>query len=284
MLSYFRALEKFKIFLTRHQVPNTLPVPQFYVCLYAAHLGSQDYAHGTIKAELAAIAWNHRINGFQDPTTSLYLDRLLTGVKRSRTVKPELEPIDRDLLHILCNITYNVFSSVFEQCITRAILLLMYYACLRVGEATKSGSTEHTLKLCNVSFNNILPKSIEIKLTSYKHSKEPKKFTLRPSGGKHCPVQALNDYLSVRGTGEDTFFNDVRGKTVTRKFVADKIKLLVGIAGLDPSRFNTHSLRIGRTTDLAKEGVPEAVIKETGRWDSEAYRRYIRFPAFTLPH
>ena len=76
----------------------------------------------------------------------------------------------------------------------------------------------------------------------------------------------------MRVDGHDSLFNDILGKTVTRNFVAEKLKLLVLHAGLDPSRYNTHSLRIGRATDLAKAGVPEAIIQQTGRWESDAYK------------
>ena len=65
--------------------------------------------------------------------------------------------------------------------------------------------------------------------------------------------------------------------------MSDKKKFLISLAGPDPTLYNTHSLRIDRTIDLAKEWVPETVIRETGRWDSDAYKRYIRFPAFTFP-
>ena len=97
-----------------------------------------------------------------------------------------------------------------------------------------------------------------------------------------CPVAALKEYLEIRSPGSETF-NDISGKTATRRFISEKLKLIVSRAGLDPANYNTHSLRIGRTTDLAKAGVPEAIIRETGRWDSDAFKRYIRFPAFVLP-
>ena len=47
--------------------------------------------------------------------------------------------------------------------------------------------------------------------------------------------------------------------------------------------YNTHSLRAGRATDLAIVGTPDAIIKETGRWTSNAYVKYVRFNSFVLP-
>jgi hypothetical protein len=39
----------------------------------------------------------------------------------------------------------------------------------------------------------------------------------------------------------------------------------------------SHSFRIVRATDLAKNGVDEDIIKQYGRWKSSSYLRYIRF-------
>lgn len=40
--------------------------------------------------------------------------------------------------------------------------------------------------------------------------------------------------------------------------------------------FRPHSFRIGRATDLAKQGVSESEIKALGRWESRAFQNYIR--------
>ena len=40
--------------------------------------------------------------------------------------------------------------------------------------------------------------------------------------------------------------------------------------GLSTKIFKTHSFRIGRATDLAKEGVSSENIKKLGRWSSKA--------------
>ena len=93
---------------------------------------------------------------------------------------------------------------------------------------------------------------------------------------------ALVDFLRIRPNRQGPLFIDQSGIALKRPFVADAIKLLVPYAGLNPSVYNTR-LRIGRTTDLAKDGIPLAIIKETGRWSSQSHVNYIRFPAFTLP-
>ena len=46
--------------------------------------------------------------------------------------------------------------------------------------------------------------------------------------------------------------------------------------GLDPTKFRTHSLRIGGASMLAAAGVPDYVIQVQGRWKSLAFLEYIR--------
>ena len=245
---------------------------------------SQNVAVNSLRSALSAIAWLHKINDFPDPTVDLLMKKVLLGVSKYQKAKADLAPLNREILHAVCRLSYQVIPSDYEQRLIRAVLLLMYHACLRVGEAVKSATDEHSLRMANVRITKGDAPVACLTLHSFKHGKDSKSFAMSSATDQEfCPVAALRDYLAVRVEGADTVFNDVRGKTVTRQFVADNIKLLVSHAGLDPTRYNTHSLRIGRTSDLAREGVPEAVIKETGRWESDAYKRYIRFPVFTLP-
>ena len=56
------------------------------------------------------------------------------------------------------------------------------------------------------------------------------------------------------------------------------LKILKGgceAIGLDPSIFGTHSMRRGNVSDQFRFGIPDQVIKTSGRWKSHAFERYI---------
>ena len=212
------------MFLSKLNLDYELPFKKYYVYLFLAHMIRENAAVSSMRSALSAISWLHRINNLDDPTTDLFMKKVLLGVNKYRKPKPELSPLGRDILHVICELSYKIIPSQYEQVLIRAILLLMYHACLRVGEAVKSASTEHSLKRMNVEISNEPKPVATILLHSFKHAKSPKRFTLRPSDNPLCcPVRALIQYLSVRIEGNDTLFNDSRGKTATRKFVADKL-------------------------------------------------------------
>jgi integrase len=48
------------------------------------------------------------------------------------------------------------------------------------------------------------------------------------------------------------------------------VKSACACIGLDPAAFGTHSLRIGHVADGVDGGIPDRVIKQAGRWRSEA--------------
>ena len=49
-----------------------------------------------------------------------------------------------------------------------------------------------------------------------------------------------------------------------------------------PSKFSSHSFRIGAATVAAHSGIPDHLIQTMGRWSSNASQLYIRMPADSL--
>ena len=96
------------------------------------------------------------------------------------------------------------------------------------------------------------------------------------SGHRYCPVKLLQKYLALRPSGPGPVFVSTHGKPITRQQFLGALHSSVRFRSLDPSLYNTHSFRIGRSTDMMVQGYSDAQIRAVGRWKSDAYKRYIR--------
>ncbi len=86
-----------------------------------------------------------------------------------------------------------------------------------------------------------------------------------------CPVAAVLAYMVTRGTGPGIFFRFQDGRSLTRERFVSAVKVALTNAGVDSSRYNGHSFRIGAATTAALRALPDSLIKTLGRWKSSAY-------------
>jgi hypothetical protein len=94
-----------------------------------------------------------------------------------------------------------------------------------------------------------------------------------------CPVQALIQYLGVRSPTPGPLFVLSTGSPLSRSHL---VHTALRQAGLDESRYNGHSFRIGAETTAAQQGFEDFLIQTLGRWRSEAYKIYINLPRAQL--
>ena len=90
-----------------------------------------------------------------------------------------------------------------------------------------------------------------------------------------CPVEALLRYLHLRGSNPGPLFVFENGSALTRVKLSSVISNLLKVCNIEGD-YTGHSFRIGAATTAARVGIPDNMIKTSGRWSSEAYRLYIR--------
>ncbi len=166
---------------------------------------------------------------------------------------------------------------------------LLYWGCLRVGELATSVHADHVLDLDQVVIlrhcAKDAPHALQLNFKSFKHSRgrTPSIILKRQPHRPTCPVATLSCYLSVRPhLGRKPLFITLLGPTVTRSFLVDNLLKALIHTKHGSSGFNSHSFRVGRTTDLVLQGKSDAFIQKVGRWSSTAYRKYIRPHAITI--
>lgn len=257
-----------------------LPLDVSTINLYIAHLARSNYSYSTIKSHISALSFQHKARNLADNTNSYIVKRTVLGTK-GKLQSQRIKPISRDLLHKCVKTIDKILYDPHYIAMYKSLFTLAYYACLRAGEAVDSNGTRHTITYSNTI---IADTKVTLKLDTYKHSKDQATcvLTALPSL-EYCPVKLLRNYVAMRNGYSGTLYRHPNGSPTKRTEFAKVLKQCVKYLGLCPENYNTHSLRIGRATDLALLGIPDHIIKATGRWKSQAYLKYIRFEDFHLP-
>ena len=188
------------------------------------------------------------------------------------------------MLSIVDNLQFTI-KITYKQTLLKVLFILAYSACLRIGELVNCNGSLHVITMENITVIKKRGKTvIQIVLNSYKYSKSASTLILEPSTPlQYCPVNFLLNFLRIRPLKTGPIFIDENSKLINRNFVCKQLKAAVAYNDLDPALFNTHSFRIGRATDLAMSGASDQTIRQTGRWKSIAFLKYIRADFFRLP-
>ena len=274
MRAYANTLSCFQNFAADNGLPSRLPLT-FNVLLEFIRFLDKKYSNSTINSMVSAISFYHKINNLEDPTKNFVIIRLLKSVGFKAT-KVALLPLTKSLLSQVIEV-FNDLLPYYDYYLMSAIFILGYQGAFRLGELVKSNDLKHTIMLENISF---IQKGdsmhLVVKMMSFKHSVEPTSLVICEQANVLCSVRAVKNFLVLRGSTKGPLFLDCRGNPVTRDQVVSVLKTSIEKLGLDPNLFNGHSLRIGRTTDLAKDGFSALRIKQVGRWKSNAFHKYIR--------
>ncbi|XP_056005969.1 uncharacterized protein LOC130050307 isoform X1 [Ostrea edulis] len=134
-LAYNTALTKFKQFTLLYGFTSTWPVPVDQLLHYIAYLSLNQLTYRTICLHLSAIAYQHKIQGFQDTTKAFIITKALEGVKRSVGVNQDIRlPISYQLFVKIIHALTSVCRSPFESCLFSAAFSLAFYGLLKVSE------------------------------------------------------------------------------------------------------------------------------------------------------
>ena len=93
-----------------------------------------------------------------------------------------------------------------------------------------------------------------------------------------CPVTIILDYLSVRKQAPGPLFCWPDHSPVQRTQFVEALDQALAFCGLEASWYKTHSFCIGAASCAAAQGFSDSQIRRFGRWNSNAFLRYIRTP------
>lgn len=266
-------------------MPLSWPPPVEQLIDFIAFLSLEDYSPTTARLYLAGIGFHCKMDQLQDTTQNFVLKKLLTGFERNRKRVDTRLPITPQLLGKIINICPYICANKFESCLFSAAFSLAYFGFFRVGELTACSKRAmiHALPFSSVSFtdNN---RTLEIYIPHSKTDQSGRGATvfIPEVGGPICPVYHMSAYLRVRPSGNNQLFCHFNKEPLTRYQFSAMLKKAIMQLNLGLVGYRPHSFRIGAASVSSRLGFTEDTIKELGRWQSGAYKKYIRVPAAKL--
>lgn len=168
------------------------------------------------------------------------------------------------------------------------MFLIAFHAFLRVGEITvrsQQGPSNNTLLAadCIINFKATQVSSVTLTLRNSKHNHaKPFTITIPATHTINCPAYAIHHYLQLARPRDGTLFQLPSGSPVTRHYFQTQLHRCLRAANVDTSLYKSHSFRIGAATEAVSSlGLPDHEVQRLGRWNSNAFKSYIRIPKFT---
>ena len=262
-----------------------LPASEQTLILFVAEM-AQTLAPSSIQTYLAAVRHLHIINSLSNPLQNTpKLSLVLKGTKRYYT-KGKLTrlPVTPFILQAIKKVldkeplTYGS-RMLWAACCTG------FHGFMRSGEFTvptvQEFNPEIHMTIYDVaidSHSNPQTISIRVKRSKTDQFGEGSFIFLTRTDSALCPVMALVSYLAFRGPSPGALFTLQNGTPLTKQKLVTLLRATLQTAGFDPSFYNGHSFRIGAATTAAAAGVQDVIIKQLGRWASEAYQEYVKIP------
>ena len=245
----------------------------------------------TVRVYLAALRYYQIYCGGPDPQlpSLARLHYVIQGTRRNFPIcsRPSRLPITPHILACLRH-SWSSVPTDYNQTLLWAACCLGFFAFLRSGEFTcPSWAAYHSDMLSPADIrldNRLSPSCISVTLRRSKTDSVGRGVTifLGKTDNILCPVSAVLSYLAIRPQTIGPLFLLDGGTPLSRRFLVTSIRAALTSSGLDISRYNGHSFRIGAATAAAEAGLPDSMIQILGRWRSSAFLRYLRVPARQL--
>ena len=281
-ISIWRNFNKFLIKLDRK--PDNC---EDRICLFGAYLVENGLQSSTLKSYYSAIKAVLRDDGYVINDSKVLITSL---AKACRLINDKVRtrlPIRKPLFEMLLFEVEQIYSESqpYLEILYKTIIILGYYGMFRIGELT-SGS--HPVKAKDVHIGHNKDKLLFVLYTSKTHGWEsrPQKIKITAVNHKNkgityfCPFNLARQYLALRGN----FFEDNKPFFIFRdrspvlpQQVRRLMKSSIESVNLNSKNYGFHSLRIGRSSDMAlthRKSIEEA--NSAGRWRSSTVYKYIR--------
>ena len=262
---------------------SILPVSETTLLLFIAYLYNKNLKAQSIRVYLAAIHHLHTINGFSFQPYSDSIKAALKGASVLSAPPRRTQPITFD---ILCQM-FEKIELRRDALMMKAVTSMLFFGCLRAGEicipdySCFSKKKHVCVKDVVIDEENRLLKLFLKQSKTDRHCNGITIF-IGCSGDFVCAFCRFKDYmssLSVSTKPNSPLFTHHQGVVLTKSYLVNATKLLIGQLGLHSAEFSGHSYRAGSATTAGLEQFSDFEIKLLGRWESSVYHIYLRKPS-----
>ena len=287
--TYGTGLASFHLFCDSYNIPwtNRAPASAELISAFVAHLASH-YSASTITNYVSGVRMWHIIHSIPWTPNPTELHSLLRGAKLLQPKpKPPRAPlfvsdINKIMSHL--KLSQPLHAAVF------ACLTTTFFACARLGEFTVLNFKAFNPALHVTRANVKIIKDIHDDPTTtffLPHTKtQPFGETVfwKRQSIPCDPEKALANHLFINKPRPNSHLFAYRVKSKLRPLSRTVFLVTLKRAAKKANvSFNFgHSLRIGGTLEYMLRGVPFDIIKQQGRWRSDAFTTYLRQHAKTI--
>jgi hypothetical protein len=298
--TYASGVTSYINFIERHRLSLAFPATIPTLCLWIAAIAAppNGVTVGTCKVYLAAVVNRHTEMGLDNPLTDAppILNRVLAGIKRStsHTTLPKL-PITTEVLqsmrpHLRLQDRRDSLLWAMMWTATAGLLRISEFAVrsaadtdrtLRVGHLhlVDNAETAHSLGQLTSAAPSVryLTLHLEASKTDPLRAGVDIVISARPALDALVRYAALCSHEGLLATTPLFHFPD--GSPVHRSWLMDQVDRLLLLTGRNPRLYSSHSFRKGGAVSLQLAGVEDSLIRRAGRWKSDAFHLYLRYPS-----
>jgi integrase len=248
-------------------IPATNDMVATYIADHAATLKVS-----TLTRRLAAISIAHGARGLPNPTGSPLIRATMRGIRRAHgAAQHQAKPLLREDLFVVLGAMGDRIKDLRD----RALLLTGFAGGLRRSE----------LAAINVIDFERVREGIILTIQRSKTDQDGVGRKIGVPFGRtiHCPVRALETWLSASGIEDGPIFRPVdrHGRVAVGQLSGEAVSLILrnrmAAAGFDPIGYSGHSLRAGFATSATRAGVSTFKIRQqTGHASDAMLSRYVR--------
>ncbi|XP_075705275.1 uncharacterized protein LOC142728910 [Rhinoderma darwinii] len=242
---------------------------------YLSWLRDKGVSARVAQKRLSGVAFAFKLLGLLDATKSPVFSLILRGWKKEKPTVDMRRPVSFSLLQRIVGSTAETCVSAYECLLFQCAFMLSFFGALRISELVSPSR----MRVAGLLREDVvlLPDSIRLRVSRsktdlYGQGAWLSIFSLPSS---LCPVDVITRSVAVRPSGP-CFLVHADSTPLTKFQFTRVFKRCLGVAGVNPSEYGTHSFCIGAATVAEAGGMSDAEVKRLGRWKSDALRRYVR--------